>query len=446
MLDERDFLDPCATRAAVAALFAPETVLNRIARFEGVLAETQAALGLIPAGAAEAIARGTRDWVPDPARVRDHRARVGHPMVAVLDVLGGAIDPSGHEWLHFGTTTADVFRTVMMLLLHETARLLDQAMQRIERRLAALARTHRATPMVGRTLGRHALPISFGYKVAVWLTQMRRDRDRLAGWAAHFPSGVVSGAVGTHAAMGPLGPEVERQVLARLGLGTPDPVDCKGSQDVYAEFGAALAIAVRGCQRVAQEIFLLQGDDFGELSIRNPDIGSSTMPHKVNPTLCVEVMSRAPEVSAMLDVLLGWVVTIHERDSAIHAATLGQMCVDAGQVLSCTEALLDNLVVHPEAMRANLDRTRGAIMTEALTVALAERLGRRSAHERMREIVRRMARDGLTLAEAVAHDPDCAALGVPDPAQMLGEAPALVDACLNRLGYAGRAMPADPGP
>ncbi len=436
MLDERDFLDPCGTRGSVATLFAPEAVLARIARFEVALAEVQAGLGLIPAAAATAIARGAEQWTPDPALVRRHRARVGHPMVAVLNAFIEAIDAAGHEWLHFGTTTADVFRTVMIGLLQETAQVLDQAMQRIEARLAGLARAHRATPMVGRTLGRHALPISFGYKVAVWLTQMRRDRERLSAWAAHFPSGVVSGAVGTHAAMGPLGPEVERRVLAQLGLGAPDPVDCKGSQDGYAEFGAAVAIAMRGCQRIAQEVFLLQGDDFGELSIRNPDIGSSTMPHKVNPTLCVEVMSRAPEVSAMLPVLLDWVVTIHERDSAIHAATLGQMCVDAGQVLSCLEALLANLVVHPEAMRANMGRTRGAIMTEALTVALAERLGRRSAHERMREIVQRMSSEGLTLAEAVGLDPDCAAVGVPDPAQMLGEAPALVDACLLRLGYA----------
>lgn len=435
MLDERDFLDPCATRARIAALFAPEAVLTRIARFEAALAGVQAELDLIPAAAAEAIARGSRAWVPDTAHVRRHRTRVGHPMVAILDAFSEAIDPVGHEWLHFGATTADVFRTVLMGLLHETVQELDQAMARIETRLAALARDHRATPMMGRTLGRHALPISFGYKVAVWLTQLRRDRERLAAWATHFPSGVVSGAVGTHAAMGPMGPEVERRVLAQLGLGAPEPVDCKGSQDAFAEFGAALAIAARGLQRIAQEVFLLQGDDFGEVSIRNPAVGSSTMPHKVNPTLCVEIMSRAPEVASMLAVMLDWVVTIHERDSAIHAGTLEQMCIDFAQLLSCAEAMVQDLVVHPEAMLANLGRTRGAIMTEALTVLLAEKLGRRSAHERMREIVRRMGRDGLTLAEALAQEPDCADIPLPDPARMLGEAPALVDACLARLGY-----------
>jgi len=436
MLDDRDFLDPCHTRAAIGALFAPEATLTRIARFEQALAQVQSDLGLIPPQAAEAIARGAGAWVPDLAALLRHRARVGHPMVAILDALSEAIDPAGQEWLHFGTTTADVFRTVQMGLLQDAARLMDQAMLRIEGQLAALARAHRATPMVGRTLGRHALPISFGYKVAGWLTQIRRDRERLAAWAAHFPSGVLSGAVGTHAAMGALGPEVERRVLARLGLGAPDPVDTKGAQDVFAEYGAALAIAARGCHRLAQEVFLLQGDDFGEVSVRNPAVGSSTMPHKVNPTLCIEIMSRAPEVCAVLPVLLEWIVTIHERDSAMHMSAVQQMTLDMAQILSCTEGLLAQLVVHPEAMLANLGRTRGAVMTEALTVALAARLGRRTAHERMREAVQRMTLGGRTLAQVLADDPDCAGLTLPDPAQMMGQAPALVDACLKHLGFA----------
>lgn len=435
MLDDRDFLDPCGTRAAVAALFAPEAVLTRIARFEAVLAEVQAELGLIPPAAAAAIVRGATGWTPDPQAVRRQRAQVGHPLVAILDTLGAAIPPEGREWLHFGATTPDVGRTVQMLALHDAARLLDRAMERIEARLAVLARAHRATPMIGRTLGRHALPITFGYKVAVWLTQTRRDRERLATWRRDFPSGVVSGAVGTHAAMGPLGPEVERRVMARLGLAAPDPVDCKGAQDGFAAFGAALAIAARGCQRIAQEVFLLQGNDFGELSVTSSAVGSSTMPHKVNPTLCIEILSRAPEVSAVLPVLLDWIVTIHDRDSATHLGALEQMTVDLAQVLSCTDSLLDRLVVHPDAMRANLDRTRGAVMTEAVTIRLADRLGRRTAHERMRAVAARMRDEGLSLAEALAQEADCADIALPDPADLVGEAPALVDACLARLGY-----------
>lgn len=434
MLDDRSLHDPAGTRAAVAALFTPEAALARIVRVEATLAEVQGELGVIPAGAAAAIARAAARWTPDPAAVARHRARVGHPMVAILDAFGSEIDPEGREWLHFGTTTADVFRTVMLEQLLAVAARIDLSLAAIGERLAAMAATHRATPMIGRTLGRHALPISFGYKVAVWLTELERDRARLGDWTRRFSGGgMLSGAVGTHAAMGPRGRQVERLVMERLGLGAPDPVDSKGALDVFAEFGAALAILVRGLQRIAQEVFLLQGDDIGELSIRNRAVGSSTMPHKVNPTLCIEIMSRAPEVSAALPVLLEWVVTIHERDLAMHFGALEQMCVDTAQVLSCTEGLLERLVVHPEAMRANIDRTRGAIFAEAVTVALAGRIGRRSAHELMQETVARMEAQHLTLAQALALDPRCDGVALPEVDTAIGEAPQLVDACLARF-------------
>ncbi|WP_068304522.1 lyase family protein [Pararhodobacter sp. CCB-MM2] len=436
MLDDRSLHDPAGTRAVVAAYFAPKAMLARIIRFEVALAQVQAELGLIPADAAEAITRAGAGWDPDPEAVATERAKVGHPMVAILEAFGNRIDPEGREWLHFGTTTADVFRTVTTQQLHEVAAQFDAALSAIGNRMAALARTHRATPMIGRTLGRHALPISFGYKVSVWLSELERDRARLADWRKRYAgAGVLSGAVGTHAAMGPLGRQVEAAVMERLGLAAPEPVDTKGALDIFAEFGALVAILVRGLQRVAQEVFLMQGDDIGELSIRNRAVGSSTMPHKVNPTLCIEIMSRAPEVSASLSVLLGWVVTMHERDSALHFGALEQMCTDAAQLLSCADGLLDRLVVHPEAMRANIDRTQGAIYTEAVTVALADRLGRRSAHELMREIVARMRKDGLTLAQALAADPRCEGVTLPDADSAMGEAPALVDACLERLGY-----------
>ncbi|MFP5507869.1 MAG: lyase family protein [Alphaproteobacteria bacterium] len=437
MLDDRSFLDPHGTRAEIAALFTPQAVLARIVQLETALAEVQAEAGLIPPAAAAAIVHGGASWRPDLDAVQRHRLQVGHPMVAILNAFSEAVAPEGQEWLHFGTTTADVFRTVQMLMLHDAAQVLHRAMTRIGAQLAELARAHRGTPMIGRTLGRHALPITFGYKAAVWLAQMHRDRDRLAGWGQQFTSGVLSGAVGTHAAMGRAGPDVERAVMQRLGLGAPDPVDSKGAQDVFAAFGSVLAIAARGCHRLAQEVFLLQGDDIAELSVTTTAVGSSTMPHKVNPTLCIEVMSRAPEVSATLPVLLDWIVTIHERDSAMHMGVLEQMCIDMGQVLSCTEALLDHLVVHPAVMRANIDRTKGAVMTEHVTMLLADRMGRRSAHHLMREVSERMRSEGLSLAAALAALPECADFTVPDPAALVGEAPALVDACLSRLGYDG---------
>ncbi|MCW1932283.1 lyase family protein [Pararhodobacter zhoushanensis] len=179
----------------------------------------------------------------------------------------------------------------------------------------------------------------------------------------------------------------------------------------------------------------MQGDDIGELSIRNRAVGSSTMPHKVNPSLCIEIMSRVPEMSASLSVLLEWVVTIHERDSALHFGALEQMCIDMAQVLSCVEGLLERLVVHPGAMLANIGRTRGAVFTEDVTVQLADRLGRRSAHELMQQTVALMTIERLSLSDALAHDPRCAGVTLPTMDEAIGEAPQMVDACLARLGY-----------
>lgn len=320
-----------------------------------------------------------------------------------------------------------------MVQLHRMVDELITAMRRIEGQMADLALRHRATPMIGRTLGRHALPITFGYKVATWLTAQRADIERLLSWQARFASGVLSGAVGTHAVMGAAGRRVE-DVMQRLGLGRPQIVDSKGRADVFADFAAALAIAARNQAHVAQEVFLLQGYDIREVSLASTAIGSSTMPHKSNPTACIEVMSRAREVAAALPVMLEWILIIHERDTAQHGALLEEMCIDMGQIVSCTEGMFAQLVVHPDHMRHNLGRTRGAILTEGVTADLALTMGRRSAHHLMREISARMAEEGRSLAEVMAMDERTAHVAVPHEDEAYGLAPQMVDDCLRDLG------------
>lgn len=435
MFDDKTAVDPSGLRKKVAAMLAPEATLAEAIRLEVALAEVQGALGVIPAAAAAEIARAGRAEAPSLERVIETRARVGHPMVAIVDTFGEKIAPDAAEWLHFGTTTADVFRTVRMLQMHRVANDLAAAIRRVEARMAALARTYRTTPMVGRTLGRHALPITFGYKVAIWLCEARRAVERLRSWRERFASGVLSGAVGTHAVMGKLGPEVEAAVMTRLGLGLPEPADTKGSTDVFADLGAAFAIAARGFGRIAQEVFLLQGDDIGELSLASSAVGSSTMPHKSNPTVCIEAMSRSREVAAALPVLLEWIVVIHERDSAQHGAVLEQVCIDMAQVVSCMEGLFDTLKVHPDRMLRNLDQTRGAILAENVTIQLADTIGRRSAHRIVKEATHRISADGTTLADALAADPRTAGVSVPPVTEAYGLAPELVDRTLARLGY-----------
>jgi adenylosuccinate lyase len=445
MFEHRDIADPSGVRARIEEIFSERATVERVLRFETVIAGVQARFGIVPQVVAEEIGeRGAARFVPADAVAR-RLQQVGHPMVAILDAWAERLSPEAAEWIHYGATTADVLRTVQFMQLRDVADVLDEAMHDIEQCLGILAAQHRATPMVGRTLGRHALPITFGFKIAIWLCELRRSRERLRAWRAGTRGGVFSGALGTYSILGGRGPQIEAAVLEQLDLGAPEFIDIKGSFDRYAEFGSVLAIASKTCGRIGQEIFLLQGDDIRELAEVGSAVGSSTMPHKSNPTLSIEVVSKSREVAAMLPVLLDWMLVIHERDSAHHDDLLARMCIDFAQLLSCMGALVRRLRVFPDNMLRNIGRTGGLVATEALTQRLAPRIGRRSAHAALHGLARRAAERGESLFSAIDRDPQMSELlrGVDRADAMAdgGQASCIVDRVLAALG-----IPAEDSP
>jgi adenylosuccinate lyase len=422
---------------ALAEVFSAESSIAHIMRFEAALARVQARRGLIPLAAADDIgAKALPAFFSHEAWAKQ-RAQLGHPLVSVLETWMEQLSPQSREWLHYGATTADLFNTVLILQLQQAGALLLAQMRRIESQMAALAQEHRATPMVARTLGRHAQPITFGMKVGTWLAEHQRSMDRVAGWLGRYRTGILSGAVGTYAAFGEQGPVIEREVMAELGLGEPEAVDWKGSRDRFAEFGCATALAARTCGHVAQEIFLLSGDDIDELREANGAVGSSTMPHKANPTLCIEVVSRSREISARLQPLMEWVMVVFDRDSAQHGDVLRDLCVGMGDLLAHMQKLFDVLVVMPQNMAANLDRSQGMILSEPLTFALAKQVGKHSAHMAMRRITQ-IARDhGHTLQDAARNSAEFGPLLAQQPellevARHVGLAPEMADASVRQ--------------
>ncbi|WP_019938728.1 lyase family protein [Bordetella sp. FB-8] len=438
MFEHRDILDPCGVRARIAQNFSQRATIERVLQFEGALARVQAHHGVIPSSAAEAIcARVSAQWVR-PEAAEQALQKAGHPMVAILDAWSEQLPADAAEWIHYGTTTADVLRTIQFMQLRDVVDVLDEAMLRIEQDLASLAHRYRATPMIGRTLGRHAMPITFGFKVAVWLNENRRNLQRLRAWRAITKGGVVSGAVGTYSILGGAGPEIEAAVLQELGLGACEAIDIKGSFDRYAELGAILAICAKTYGKISQEIFILQGDDIRELGEAASSVGSSTMPHKSNPNLCIEVMAKSREVAAMLPVLLDWMVVIYERDSSHHDSELARICIEFGQLVSCMAALLGRLQVFPENMLHNISRTRGLVYAEALTLRLAPKIGRRSAHAVLHRLTQQALQNGQSLFEAIAHDPQaCGLFEGMDLASVqtdVGQAALIVDRTLESLG------------
>lgn len=424
-----------ADGAAMRKVFGANASVAHIMAFEAALAQAQARRGMIPGAAAVDIAcKATLDHF-DQALWARQRAVLGHPLVSVLETWMARLDPESREWLHYGATTADLFNTVLVLQLQEAGALLLARMAAIEGRLQALAAVHRSTPMVARTLGRHAQPITFGLKVATWLAEHRRSMERLRGWLQRYRTGILSGAVGTYAALGEEGPDIEREVMAALQLDPPETVDWKGSRDRFAEFGCAVALGARTCGHIGQEIFLLSGDDIDELREGTAAVGSSTMPHKSNPVLCIDIVSRSREVSARLAPLMEWVLIVYDRDSAQHGDVLRDLCVGMADLLSDLNDLLDGLVVLPQNMVANLRRTGGMVLSEALTFALAQRVGKRTAYATMKQVMKEASENGCSLAEVVAHSPEFSALVTEHPellneAHQVGRAALITDAAV----------------
>ncbi|VCU70827.1 Adenylosuccinate lyase [Pigmentiphaga humi] len=409
-------------------------------RIEAALAAAQASMGIIPKEAAAAIrAKADPAYAPE-AVIRRHAAKVGHPLVALLGAWSEQLGEEAAPYLHYGATTPDIRLTMQIMQMRMAVERLGARMRAVEEELARLCRDHRATPMMGRTVGRHALPITFGLKAATWMLENRRNLDRLDGWLERTSAGVLAGAVGTYAALGDQGFEVERRTMAELGLGAPEPADWKGTRDKHAEWGSLLAITAKSMARMAQEIFLLQGDDFAELDEGNEEVGSSTMPHKSNPRKATAVIGLARQVCHESEVLLDWMVSIYERDQISNDSSLASIAHNMDRLLAAAHGLLAGLKVYPENMARNLGRTGGLIMAERVMFALGEHVGKHAAHTLVREAALEARSSGMPFAQALRGHPgiaphlDCDRIAqLLDHRTYLGMAPQAVGRALDHI-------------
>jgi adenylosuccinate lyase len=418
---------------SIGRLFSAEWQQTLCMRAEAAMAAVQARRGIIPAWAAEEIARTANPAFVPVERVAAERERLGHTFVAIIEPWSELLGEAA-EWLHFGATSADVLDTVLVQQGRDAVRLFVERLRALEERMLELAREHRATVMIGRTVGRHALPITFGLKVAAWLGENRRNIDRLTSWRERTTTGALSGAVSSYAALGDDAFAVEADFTAELGLGEPWPMDWKGSRDMFAEYGALLAIVAKTWSKIAQELFLLGGDDIREIEEQTVGIGSSTMPHKINPLHSRTVMARARDVTHGAGVLLDWMVSIHERDQVSSADALGTVSNALDRLLRAAQAMLTGLTVNAEAMRANVGRTRGLIMAERAMFLLAPEIGKHTAHHEVRLAAAAAWRNGTTLVDELRLRPAVAGaqaglaiIDQLDPTCYVGLAPEAVD-------------------
>jgi len=402
----------------------------------GALAEAQAELGLIPAAAATAIAARVREPVDLVAVASETRA-TGHSTLGLIRVLQRDLGDA-REWVSYGATVQDVSDTWTGLVARRMLDIADRDLGAIDAALARLAGAHRDTVMLGRTHGQPGLPITFGFKAAVWLAEVRRHRERVAQARPRLVVGQLAGAVGTLSAWGEQGPALQRRLLDRLGLGVPE-IPWTAARDRVAELVALLALITGTLAKVGNEIYNLQRPEIDEVAEAATDgvVGSITMPQKHNPERSEHLVTLARVVRSSADLALEGLIGEHERDGAAWKTEwelLPRACGAAAAALRLGAELLDGLQVNGDRMRANVAAQDGYVLAEPVMLALGGLVGPRRAHELVHAAAARGRAAGISFRDALAADPDIPDLDLDallQPERALGSAGELVDRVLR---------------
>ena len=391
------------SRAQMAAIWEPENKLKKWLEIEVLACEAYASLGMIPAEAARAIRERASFSV---ARTEEIEQTTRHDVIAFLTNVAENVGPEG-RYLHLGLTSSDVLDTGFALQLREAADLILADLEELLAVLAERAWEHRDTPMIGRSHGIHAEPITFGLKLALWHEDIARSAERLRRARAAISRGKLSGAVGTYA---DVPPEVERYVLSRLGL-EPETVSTQVVQrDRHAEYFCALAILASSIERIAVEIRHLHRTEVLEVEefFAPGQKGSSAMPHKRNPILAENLTGLARLVRSNALAALENVALWHERDishSSVERIIAPDSTILIDFMLARLTGLVRNLLVYPERMRANLQMTRGLIYSPRVMLALVEKgLSRERAYELVQRQAMRVWRGEGDFASLLAAD------------------------------------------
>jgi adenylosuccinate lyase len=343
-------------------------------------AEAMAAAGIVPVEAARDIReRGAFDI----ARIEEIEQTTQHDVIAFTTAVAEHVGPSA-RWLHFGMTSSDVIDTAQAVQMREACDLILGDLEALTEAIRQRAFEHRRTPMIGRTHGVHAEPMTFGLKLALWYAEFGRALERVRRARATVSVGKLSGAVGTFAH---LPPAIEADVCRRLGL-EPAPVASQVIQrDRHAELLAALAITAASLEKFALEIRGLQKTEIGEVEepFGKGQKGSSAMPHKRNPIGCEQIVGLARLLRANCHAAMENVALWHERDishSSVERVILPDSFIALDHMLRRFTRIVRGMVVHVDRMRENLDRSRGVVFSGTVLLELAKRgVSREQAYE-----------------------------------------------------------------
>lgn len=394
--------------AEMRELFDEEARMRSWLEILATLAETQAEFGLIPAQAAQAIASTCRTVTLDAAFFEEVRAgfeATNHSTLGLIRALQKRIEGDNGEWLYYGATVQDITDTWTALVLQKVRKIVGRELATIEANLARLASEHRETLMAGRTHGQIGLPITFGFKAAIWALEVRRHRQRLREISPRLEVGQLAGGVGSLSSLGPNALELQESFLQRLGLHAPF-ISWTTARDSLAEYFNLLTLIASTADRIGHEIYNLQRTEINEVSegFVPGTVGSITMPHKRNPEISEHLGTLARVIRYNAALINESLVHDHERDGRswkVEWAVLAETCLAAGKVLVLLNTLTAHLDIHADRMRANLEATGGFVLSEGVMLALAARIGKQSAHTLVYETAMEAHRSGSDFKAAI---------------------------------------------
>ena len=391
--------------AEMREVFTDEALVGRYIEAEVALARAQARMGVVPKDAAAAIEAAAKSIQIDFDKLRHETEIVGYPILPLVHQLSAAAGEAG-RYVHWGATTQDIMDTANVLQIRAALKIVARDLRAVSDILKAMAKKHRDTPMAGRTHLQQALPVTFGYKAAVWLSSIDRHIQRVDQALPRILLGEFSGAAGTLASVGEGGLEMQKLFCEELGLHQPS-ITWHVARDGIAEAVTLLGLITGTLGKIATDVMLLSSSEFGEVS--EPFVpgrgASSTMPQKRNAISSELMLAAAKAVRQHVATMLDGMIHDLERATGpwhVEWASLPESFLLTASSLANAKFMLGGLVVHEQRMLDNLGLTHGLIVAEAVMMAAAPKLGRQHAHDVVYDACRKAIEGGGQLADILA--------------------------------------------
>lgn len=397
VIDSLFYKDKYSTKY-MREIFSDENLIRKLLDVEAALSRSQAKIGIIPGEAAEIITEKAKYELIDLEELNRQIASTSHPFIPLLKVFTSLCGEAG-QYVHWGATTQDIMDTAVILQVKEAYEDLYNHLLDLNKLLMRNSEQYKELIMMGRTNGQHALPITLGFKFAVWTAETQRHIQRMAECKKRLFVGQFSGAVGTLASISEQAFELRQLLFKELDLQEP-VITWNTSRDNLVEFASVIGIMASTMGKIGNEVYALQKQELSELEdhIAASTVGSSTMPHKRNPFVAMEVASLSRLLRTVVFEAFETLENEHERDPrslSLEYDYIGRLCCMASAILDKSIKLVDNMTVNKANIMKNINLLHGVVFSESVMMRLGEHIGRAQAHELVHELAMQALEEGI---------------------------------------------------